>query len=37
MEINTEILKGFIGTYTKGDSKGIYNFSFNANLGEVII
>lgn len=35
MEINTEILKGFIGTYTKGDSKGIYNFSFNANLGEV--
>lgn len=35
MEINTEIFQGFIGTYTKGESKGIYSFSFNKNSGEI--
>ena len=25
----------FVGTYTDGDSEGIYTYSFNANTGEL--
>lgn len=35
MKINTQSIKGFIGTYTKGDSKGIYNFALNSGTGEI--
>ncbi|AZU63755.1 lactonase family protein [Neobacillus mesonae] len=28
-------LKGFIGTYTKGDSKGIYSFTLNTQEGKI--
>lgn len=35
METKSKIIKGFLGTYTKNYSKGIYNFSFNTSSGEI--
>jgi 6-phosphogluconolactonase len=32
---NTNSLQGFIGTYTKGDSKGIYSFTLNSAEGKI--
>ncbi|MCM3568254.1 lactonase family protein [Neobacillus mesonae] len=31
----SEKFKGFIGTYTKGDSKGIYSFTLNTDEGNI--
>lgn len=31
----TQIFTGFIGTYTKGDSKGIYRFTLDVNEGKI--
>src|SRR3954447_11345676 len=31
----TNIFKGYIGTYTKGDSKGIYSFTLNTDEAKI--
>ncbi|MEW9052653.1 MAG: lactonase family protein [Neobacillus sp.] len=35
MKMTNHEFKGFIGTYTKGDSKGIYSFTLNAAEGKI--
>ena len=32
---NEHTFIGFIGTYTKGDSEGIYSFTFHADTGKI--
>ncbi|ERI91786.1 hypothetical protein HMPREF1982_02829 [Clostridiales bacterium oral taxon 876 str. F0540] len=33
--MDNKIFRAYIGTYTKGESKGIYTFSFNSNTGKI--
>ncbi len=33
--MDNKIFRAYIGTYTKGESKGIYTFSFDSNTGKI--
>ncbi len=35
MDNNNSIIRGYIGTYTHGESKGIYTFTFDTNSGTI--